>query len=168
MYLTRVNRVAFFASLQMIRLHPDISNLRQQRFKAAVWRDVLFLVGGAMAYVIVGYVETHAADDIRLKRTMQYYSNHDVCFESDSCVHFRSDDAQNKRVLDAGFILTTPIHAYLARNRDVNDVLAMLNSFFLAIPLAYVIYVTLWRGDFRLSFRLIATHLFRSLCGWFT
>lgn len=29
-------------------------------------------------------------------------------------------------------------------------------------------YTTWWKGDFRLSFRLIATHLFRSLCGWFT
>ncbi|EED86264.1 predicted protein, partial [Thalassiosira pseudonana CCMP1335] len=70
--------------------------------------------------------------------------------------------------IDAGFVLTTPIHRYLSQNRNINDVLAMLNSVLLTIPLAYVVYVTLWRGDFTLSFRLLSTHLFRSFCGWFT
>ena len=151
----------------------DISKLRHQRLKVAVWRDAVFLVGGAIAYAIVGYVETHAADaDIRLK-SIQLYSSIDdgVCTEKDTCANnnpWYANDAPTKRILDAGFIVTSPIHSYLARNRDVNDLLAMANSFFLTIPLAYVIYVTLWRGDFRLSFRLIATHLFRSLYGWFT
>ena len=155
----------------------DISKLRQQRLKVAIWRDAVFLVGGAIAYAIVGYVETHAADaDIRL-RSIQLYSSIDgggVCTEKGTCANNNlwfandADAPPTKRILDAGFIVTSPIHSYLARNRDVNDRLAMANSFFLTIPLAYVIYVTLWRGDFRLSFRLIATHLFRSLCGWFT
>ena len=160
--------------------HPsiDITKLRQQRLRVAVWRDVVFLVGGALAYAIVGYVEKHAADaDIRLKRIQLYNNNIGDKFctesESDTCANnnsiwYTDDDAPTKRILDAGFILTSPMHSYLARNRDVNDILAMANSFLLTIPLAYVIYVTLWRGDFRLSFRLIATHLFRSLCGWFT
>lgn len=71
-------------------------------------------------------------------------------------------------IIDAGFILTAPIHRYLDKHRPINDVLAMINSAFLILPLSYVVYSTLWKGDFRLSFRLIATHLFRSLCGWFT
>lgn len=71
-------------------------------------------------------------------------------------------------IIDAGFILTSPIHQYLAKNRRTNDALAIINSAFLVLPLSYVAYTTLWKGDFRLSFRLIATHLFRSLCGWFT
>lgn len=158
------------------QLHSiDISKLRQQRLKVAVWRDVVFLVGGAIAYAIVYYVETNAADaDMRLKSVQLYKSvidnDDDICMksESDTCVQYIDEDASKKRILDAGFILTSPIHSYLARNRDVNDILAMANSFLLTIPLAYVVYVTLWRGDFRLSFRLIATHLFRSLCGWFT
>lgn len=160
--------------------HPnvEISKLRQQRFKVAVWRDIVFLVGGAIAFAIVGYVEQHAADaDIRLNRIRLYNNNNiddNLCTESesDTCsnnnVWYTHSDAPTKRILDAGFILTSPSHSYLARNREINDILAMANSFLLTIPLAYVIYVTLWRGDFRLSFRLIATHLFRSLCGWFT
>lgn len=139
-----------------------MSKLRQQRVKVAVWRDVVFLVGGAIAYAIVYYVETNAADaDMRLKSVQLYKS----VIDNDQYV---DEEASKKRILDAGFIITSPIHSYLARNRDVNDILAMANSFLLTIPLAYVVYVTLWRGDFRLSFRLIATHLFRSLCGWFT
>ena len=165
--------------------HPDIgmdiSKLRQQRLKVAIWRDVVFLVGGAIAYAIVGYVETHAADaDIRLKSIQLYTTIDGVCTESsdDTCANnnvwydnnanANANATPKKRILDAGFILTSPMHSYLKRHRDVNDLLAMANSFLLTIPLAYVVYVTLWRGDFRLSFRLIATHLFRSLCGWFT
>ncbi len=160
--------------------HPNIesSKQRRQRLKVAVFRDIVFLISGAMAFAIVGWVEKHAADaDIRLRR-IQLYNNNNIddilCTESesDACannnVWYTDDDAPTNRILDAGFILTSSMHSYLKRNREVNDILAMANSFLLTIPLAYVIYVTLWRGDFRLSFRLIATHLFRSLCGWFT
>mmetsp|Transcript_541 Transcript_541/g.723 ORF Transcript_541/g.723 Transcript_541/m.723 type:complete len:298 (+) Transcript_541:50-943(+) len=38
----------------------------------------------------------------------------------------------------------------------------------LVIPFVYVLKVTLWYGDYSLAFRLLATWLFRSLCGWFT
>jgi hypothetical protein len=58
--------------------------------------------------------------------------------------------SEQKEVIDAGFILTKPIHSYLARHRDVNDVLAFENSMFLTATLAYVVYVTLWKGDFQL------------------
>lgn len=80
-----------------------------------------------------------------------------------------SATARNKiRIIDAGFVLTTPVHQYLARNRHINDMLAMINSLCLIVPFLYVVYVTVWNGDFTLSFRLIWVHLFRSLCGWFT
>ena len=50
---------------------PDahaLFSLRRQQLKNAVRRDVLFLVGGVIAYCIVAYVETYASDDeIRLK-----------------------------------------------------------------------------------------------------
>jgi len=82
--------------------------------------------------------------------------------------HIHHLPIQTKGILDAGFILTTPLHSYLSSHRDINNVLAGLNSILLTLPLAYVVYVTIWLGDFRLSFRLIATHLFRTLCGWFT
>lgn len=146
-----------------------IFRLRQKRLRDAIRRDALFLLGGALAYFIVAYVETYASDDeIRLKSIWQSLSEDDedtVCIgDRGSCPHH----SPQKRIVDAGFILTTPLYSYLARNRDVNDTLAMANSILLTVPLAYVVYATLWKGDFRLSFRLIATHLFRTLCGWFT
>ena len=148
-------------------------NAHRRQLKNAVRRDVLFLVGGVIAYCIVAYVETYASDDeIRLKNVMQSLSegqDGDFCEENDgdACQAPRAG-TQSPGIVDAGFIITRPLHSYLARNRDVNDMLAMGNSILLTIPLAYVAYVTLWRGDFRLSFRLIATHLFRTCCGWFT
>lgn len=159
-----------FAMMNIKYQIPARLKLRQQRLKDAVRRDALFLLGGAIAYFIVAFVETHAADDeIRLNNVMQSLSEisgNDCAENNASCAPHQS--SQRKAILDAGFILTSPFYSYLAIHRDVNDMLAMGNSILLTIPLAYVVYVTVWKGDFRLSFRLIATHLFRSLCGWFT
>lgn len=156
-----------------------------KRLKQAIRRDVIFLIAGIIAYTIVAYVETHAANaEIRGNFSPSFSTNdHNVCrsvntnrdtfngayFSSHQDTNNLQDCKNSKlQILDAGFILTSPIHRYLSQHRDVNDKLAMLNSVLLTIPLAYVIYITVWKGDFTLSFRLISTHLFRSLCGWFT
>eukprot|EP00581_Thalassiosira_minuscula_P005929 CAMPEP_0183747990 /NCGR_PEP_ID=MMETSP0737-20130205/67540_1 /TAXON_ID=385413 /ORGANISM="Thalassiosira miniscula, Strain CCMP1093" /LENGTH=340 /DNA_ID=CAMNT_0025983707 /DNA_START=245 /DNA_END=1267 /DNA_ORIENTATION=+ len=152
---------------------PALFKIHQQRLKYAILRDVMFLLAGAIAYAIVAYVETHASDDeirviYRSSSPSSLIPNNDdaVCSieNEESCLYTPSKTG----ILDAGFILTAPIHSYLACHRNINDLLAMWNSMMLTIPLAYVIYVTLWKGDFRLSFRLIATHLFRTFCGWLT
>lgn len=155
------------------------STVHQQRLKQAIRRDVFFLIAGMAAYAIVAYVETHA-DDIEIRgnfvRSLSQERDMSNCSDSDGN-HICSADTKEQvnsnikcrtGILDAGFILTSSIHRYLSQHRDVNDQLAMLNSMLLTIPLAYVIYITVWKGDFTLSFRLISTHLFRSLCGWFT
>lgn len=152
------------------------------RLKQAIRRDIFFLTAGIVAYAIVAFVETHAADvDIRgsfiktfAERDLRYCGvdalSGGYCSNENSSEHMTShkNTAHHTGILDAGFIITSPLHKYLARHRDVNDTLAMVNSMLLTIPLAYVIYITIWKGDFTLSFRLISTHLFRSLCGWFT
>lgn len=149
----------------------DLAPLEHQhRLRQAIRRDVLFLAAGLIAYAIVAYVETHAADiEIRgnfikaLSSKLEYSSHCNADIDGICSV-----EVHRTGILDAGFILTSPLHRYLLEHRDVNDLLAMINSMLLTIPLAYVIYITIWRGDFTLSFRLISTHLFRSLCGWFT
>ena len=149
---------------------PDFER-RQERLRNAVRRDLIFILAGAIACALVAYVETHASDaDGRLNMIQTVSQDDFVSAENaDSCMIIHPNrPPSNRRIIDAGFILTKPMHSYLARHRDVNDVLALANSLLLGGPLAYVVYVTLWKGDFRLSFRLIATHLFRSLCGWFT
>jgi alpha-D-ribose 1-methylphosphonate 5-triphosphate synthase subunit PhnI len=62
---------------------PDlISKLREQRLKDAVRRDLLFLLFAMMAYIIVGYVETHASDaDIRLNIIQSASSLHHHSYE---------------------------------------------------------------------------------------
>lgn len=131
------------------------SQQRHQRLRKAVRRDIIFIVAGAIAFALVAYVETHASNaDNRLPHAFK--------------VELDTSADEHRRIVDAGFILTRPMHSYLSRHREINNALALCNSLLLTLPLIYVIYVTSWKGDFRLSFRLIATHLFRSLCGWFT
>ena len=151
------------------------SRLRHERLKEAVRRDLLFIFFVLLAYIIVAYVETHA-DDLQIRTLLDNYGENSIGDDNNtegSCntsktTHTPTSNKQTKGILDAGFILTTPLHSYLASHRHINDLLAGLNSILLTLPLAYVVYVTIWLGDFRLSFRLIATHLFRTLCGWFT
>ena len=158
------------AICSVAKMAPTVSKLRRRRLKNAIRRDILFLLAGAVAYFIVSYIETNASDhEMRFASSLSDGNNVTVCIENqqqDSC-GFPTPVPQ-KQIIDAGFILTKSIHSYLARNRDINDILALANSLLLTIPIGYVVFVTLWKGDFRLSFRLIATLLFRSLCGWFT
>ncbi|KAL7552416.1 hypothetical protein ACHAWF_015654 [Thalassiosira exigua] len=152
------NQSAPFELGRSIHRIPIILRLRQQRLRDAVRRDGAFLLAGAVAYFIVAYVETHASDhDIRLHNVVRTLTgdNDGVCAgDEGSCVANRGGG-----ILDAGFILTTPIHSYLARHRDVNDALAMWNSIMLTLPLAYVVYVTLWKGDVSVPFVVRLVHV---------
>lgn len=111
-----------------------------------LWRDFLFVIAGGIALRIISYVETHAAD---------YNGKQDT-----------SNSSQG--IMDAGYVLTSPLYEILKGNRQLNDFLALLNTIMLVIPSIYTLRVTFWDGDYTLSFRLIATQLFRSFCGWFT
>ena len=100
------------------------------------------------------YVESHVADaDLR---------GGGINTPSDSII------GGDTGIVDAGFILTAPLHRVLSSHREWNDSLALMNSLFLLIPNIYLAHATMWRGDYTLSFRLLATQLFRSFCGWFT
>ena len=51
-----------------------------QRLKQAIRRDVVFLIAGIIAYAIVAYVETHAADaEIRGNFIPSFTTEHHVC-----------------------------------------------------------------------------------------
>ena len=136
---------------------PLVAEIQRQRLRRAVWRDFLFLVAGGIALHIVGYVETHAAD--KSIRNVSSFTLNDTTSaaigskkadamecSSESDNSKKSTPSGSTRILDAGFILTSPLHSYLSEHRDVNDVLALFNSVMLAIPLAYVIFVTAWKG----------------------
>ena len=72
------------------------------------------------------------------------------------------------QILDTGFVLTVKSHAFLEKNPLINDIAAFANSVLVVAVLTYVLYVTLWIGDFGLAFRLLFSQFFRAYCGWFT
>ena len=158
----------------------DLSKLRHQRLKEAVRRDIIFILFVIVSYIVVAFVEKHASNpDIRSLYSISIAKKDDD--DTLMCLSIKNNDGRcsnnatydvpnnsSTKILDAGFIITTPLHTYLSNNRYVNDILAGLNSVLILLPLGYVAYVTIWRGDFRLSFRIVATSLFRTLCGWLT
>ena len=130
-----------------LQLHLNID----PRTAKAVWRDVIFLLLGCLALSIVSYVETHAPDaQKRLSPVTQAVSLNPY------------------GIVDTGYILTQPLYEWLREHRDWNDLLAAVNSMVLVIPSLYILHVTIWRGDYSLSFRIISVQLLRSFCGWFT
>lgn len=71
-------------------------------------------------------------------------------------------------IIDRGFMLTQKLYELLASNQQLNDCLAFINSLALLLPLFYTIYVTKFRGDYQLFFRIIFSQLLRSACGYVT
>jgi hypothetical protein len=114
-----------------------------------VWRDFTFLMFAVVVVSIMGYIETHSGD-----------------------VELRGgsvEDMSDGDIMDTGFILTKRIHAYLEENRWVNDLLAAINTIIGVLgPAAYMVYQTLWVGDYEPVFRYFALSLIRSFCGFAT
>lgn len=85
---------------------PDFE-LRQQRLRRAVRRDLIFVLVGAIACVLIAYVETNASDaNVRL-RIIQNASKDEVAYAENagSCTQIRSNRTPNKRrIIDAGFV----------------------------------------------------------------
>ena len=77
-------------------------------------------------------------------------------------------NASTLSIPDIGFDLTADLYDILRENRKLNDVLAFINSLALIIPLVYSFYITTWVGDYSLIFRIVASQLLRSFCGWVT
>lgn len=138
---------AFHARAACFRLTPPALDPRTAK---AVWRDFIFVVLGCVAISIVSYVETHAPDVKKRVSSTQYVS------------------VNPYGIVDTGYILTQPLYEWLKEHRDWNDFLAAVNSSLLVIPTLYLLYVTIWKGDYSLSFRVISIQLLRSFCGWFT
>ena len=123
-----------------------------------VWRDLCFLALGCVAVSIIGFVESHASEVDARSIAVQVAGIYDM-----------GERPLNPHgIVDTGFILTHPLYEFLKQNRDWNDLLAGINSLILVGPTLYIAYVTAWRGDYSLPFRVIALQLLRAFCGWFT
>ena len=114
---------------------------REERIKKIVWRDFSFLLLAAIGAHLMSYVELNAS---------------------------KAELRPGGESSESGYILTTSLYNFLKENRDWNDIFAALNSLALFVPGVYTAYIFLWKGDYDLVFRYMATHLLRSFCGWFT
>jgi len=142
----------YFRKLEL----PEVS----PRTASIIWRDVFFLVLGCIATSIIGFVESHAADaSQRFPLTLKLMG-----YTTDYVV----DNQSPFGIVDTGFILTQPLYEWLKIHRDWNDLFAALNSLVLVPPFVYMAYVTVWKGDYTCSFRVLAVQLLRAFCGWFT
>ena len=81
----------------------------------------------------------------------------------------RGDKADEHVIVDTGYIATSKAHAWLATHCDWNDTFALLNTVrCVLLPAAYLVWVTIWVGDYNPAFRYLATQLLQSICRWFT
>ncbi|KAG7340726.1 PAP2 superfamily protein [Nitzschia inconspicua] len=121
----------------------------RERQEKIIWRDFSFLVIALMLGCIMSFIEMNIADaEIR---------------------GGGPEDKSRGGIVDAGFILTKPLHDYLEKNRGVNDLLAAINSLIGVFgPFIYMVYQTTWVGDFDPIFRYLTISAMRSICGWVT
>lgn len=117
----------------------------ERRIKKILRRDFTFLTVALVASSVMSYIEMNAGD-----------------------ASLRGGEADERGIVDTGYIATTGMNRWLKKHRDWNDLFALLNTLALLVPGVYTIHITLWLGDYDLAFRYFATHILRSLCGWFT
>jgi hypothetical protein len=114
-----------------------------------IWRDFTFMVAAFILASIMGYIETHSGD-VEMRGG-------------------RIEDVSENGIMDTGFFLTTPLHDYLEENRWINDLLAGINTIVGVVgPMIYMLYQTLWVGDYEVVFRYLALSAIRSFCGFAT
>ena len=93
-----------------------------------LWRDFLFLIALGSALQLVFWVETHPGTGLTSTFLLQYLTP--------------GLPTSQSAIVDSGFILTTSLHNYLSINREMNDILAQINSLALGVAMFYVIKVT--------------------------
>ena len=125
---------------------------KKKALAAALRRDIAFIAFGVVIFCFVAYVETNAADEgIRFGKTSTTMSEEGparICTDDGAdehqqfCTTGSASSPESSPIIDAGFILTASLHAFLRMNPFWNDVLALLNSLCLALLFGYVAHVT--------------------------
>jgi len=134
---------------------------KKKALAAALRRDIAFIAFGVVIFCIVAYVETNAADEgIRFGKTSTTMSEEGlesrICSDDGAdehqqlCTTGSASSPESSPIIDAGFIMTASLHAFLRMNPFWNDVLALLNSLCLALLFGYVAHVTGKRAHYAL------------------
>mmetsp|Transcript_17130 Transcript_17130/g.26526 ORF Transcript_17130/g.26526 Transcript_17130/m.26526 type:complete len:366 (-) Transcript_17130:212-1309(-) len=128
-------------------INNNNNNVKSEvQIQKVVWRDATFVLFAVAVTMLTTFVEMNAFD-----------------------ASLRGGSADERGIVDTGYIVTTRLHSWLIHHRHWNDILALLNTLFcVLLPFVYLAYVTLWVGDFDLSFRYLASQILRSICGWLT
>lgn len=122
---------------------------KRHPIRRILWRDVTFVVFALVITAFTSYIEMNS---------------HDASLRGKNGA---ADDSTG--IVDSGYIATTGLHAWLQRNPNYNDAFALANTLLcVLLPFVYLVYVTMWIGDYDLSFRYLSTQLLRSVCGWVT
>ena len=152
-----LNTLQSYFAKHLSSSYDNLPQVMDSRTAKVLERDLFVVVVACIALSIIGYVETHAMDaEARISvKWLGWFGQYHV-------------PASPNGIIDTGFILTYPLYEFLRDNRDWNDWLAAANSIVLVIPSVYAVYVTVWKGDYSCSFRILAVQLLRALCGWYT
>ena len=122
---------------------------KRHPIRRILWRDVTFVIVALVVTFFTSYIEMNS---------------HNASLRGHNGV---ADDSTG--IVDSGFVATTGLHAWLQQNPGYNDTFALANTVLcVLLPFLYLAYVTLWIGDYDLSFRYLSTQLLRSVCGWAT
>lgn len=125
-----------------------MSAAERNTIKQIVLRDATFFAVAVAITSFTTYVELNAFD---------------------ASLRGNSGVADERGIVDTGFIATSSLYSFVRDHREWNDFLALLNTMTcVLLPLLYLAYVTLWIGDYDLSFRYLAAQVLRSVCGWLT
>merc|ERR1712224_11068 len=120
-----------------------------------LWRDFIFLILCSGLLHVVMNIEQNPGDVSRISSMF-------------GSTHNNSQSSPSSEIVDSGFIITQPIHIVLKERPVLNDYCAAINSMLLCVACLWPLKVTFYEGDYSLAFRLLATQVFRSFCGWFT
>ena len=127
-----------------------LSQEEQAHVKRIVRRDATFLIIGAVIAGASFWMELNAGN-------IEYRGISEI-------IHHNTNN-----IIDAGFIATTPLHNFLKANRGWNDFFAFINTLVGVFgPVLYMLYQTIWIGDYEPAFRYLTISGLRSVCGWCT
>ena len=122
---------------------------KRHPIRRILWRDITFVIAALVVTGFTSYIEMNS---------------HNASLRGKNGA---ADGSTG--IVDSGFVATTGLHAWLQQNQSYNDTFALTNTLLcVLLPFLYLAYVTLWIGDYDLSFRYLSTQLLRSVCGWAT
>ena len=117
-----------FDKMDPAPLPPPVPKNAPASSSFVLWRDLIFIFVGSICLQICVNVEASAGKASESSSLFNYF--------------LPGYPKSTSAIIDSGFVITTPLYVYLRDNRDINDLLAALNSFFLFVAMLYALKVS--------------------------